>query len=353
MTDGEVDVGGTTGAQTDASELAGFSRSAPGQWTASQYRDVQSILADDRFEVATAPDGGAVGTIAWLRAAVSRFTNGADHQQRRARIVEELRTLDPEALRTATRQRADTALSVAGRPGDRIEVMAHLARPVPMASMADILGIADPGAAAEAVIAVAAAYFPGSGIETQVAADRATAQLVGMLEPAELDAIVARIALMVQGCDATAALIGITLHVLGSAPQAATDPRWSTERVLAEVLRHTPPLRASRRVAREPVTISNQQLAAGDTVVCDIDVANRDPAAFERPLLFDPARRELPSLTFGYGLRPCPGQAQALTLAAGVVDAVRQKCRFLPDAPFGYEPSNFLRVPQRVEVVLA
>jgi cytochrome P450 len=231
--------------------------------------------------------------------------------------------------------------------------MARLARPVPMESMAACLGAADPGTAAEAVIAVAAGYFPGSPIETQLASDRATAQLVGLLEPADLDVIVARIALMVQGCDATAALIGITLHVLGSAPQSATDPRWSTERVVAEVLRHSPPLRASRRVAREPVTFADQRVAAGDTVVCDIDAANRDPAEFDQPSLFDPARRGLPSLTFGYGLRPCPGQAQALMLAAGVVDAVRQRCTFLPDDPFEYEPSMVLRIPERLDVVLA
>ena len=56
-----------------------FSKSAAqSEWVASRYRDVQAVLADERFEVVTFPEGGPVGTIGWLRASVSRFINGAE-----------------------------------------------------------------------------------------------------------------------------------------------------------------------------------------------------------------------------------------------------------------------------------
>jgi cytochrome P450 len=87
-------------------------------------------------------------------------------------------------------------------------------------------------------------------------------------------------------------------------------------------------------------------------VVCDIDAANRDPAIFEQPDRFDPARTQHASLTFGYGYRPCPGQPHALMLAAGVVDAVRQSCTFVPGTAVVYEPSAPLRIPSRLDVVL-
>ena len=320
------------------------------EWTVASYADVHAVLADDRFEVAAAPDtGAAVGTISWLRASVSRFANGMEHERRRARAVEQLKRLDPGELRQAAAQRSRVALSAAGRPGDPVDIMALLARRVPVAAMAAALGAADPERAAEAVIAIAAGYFGGSE-QIARAADAATARLVSMLDDADLDAAVAQITLLVQGCDATAGLIGATVHTLQDLPESSAG--WVTDAVLTEVLRHSPPVRASRRVARAPVELGTVQVPAGGLVICAVEAANRDPAAFDQPDVFDPARQGRPSLTFGAGLRPCPGPAQALALAAGVVDAVRERCAFLPGERIDYEPSPALRIPLRVDVVL-
>ncbi|MGC1909051.1 MAG: cytochrome P450 [Candidatus Dormiibacterota bacterium] len=331
-----------------------FSKPAGGsEWVASRYRDVQAVLADERFEVGTVPQVGAVGSVAWLRASVSRFVNGAEHQRRRQRVEAELRRLDPQLLRSDCYRRACVATQEAGHPGERMDVMALLARQIPMAAVAGMLGVADPTRAAQAVIALSAGYFPGSDPSTQPAADGATAQLVSMLEPAHRELIVSRIALMVQGCDATAGLIGNSLYVLKEAQTAKLAAIWSTESLLWETLRRHSPLRASRRLARESVEFQGRQLAAGAAVVCAVDVANQDPLAFSHPTRFDPGRVGPASLTFGYGVRPCPGQAQALGLAAGVVDAVREHCSFVLGQPQEYEPSTALRIPARLEVVLS
>jgi cytochrome P450 len=349
-----------TNAKVDASSVdphpdasqgpAKFSEPAVGEgWVASRYEDVQKVLADDHFEVLAVLDTGAVGTISWLRASVSRFVNGAEHERRRADLVEQLQLLDPDELRRAAGQGTRAALT-SSRSGDRIDVMAGLARRVPMASMARSFETADPEDAAKAVTVTAAGYFPGSAPEAQRAADAATARLVGIFAPAGLDVAVARISLMVQACDATAALIGRALHVLQDGPDAATD--WPTDALLAEVLRHSPPNRAIRRVARQPIELGGCRVSVGDAVTCNIEAANRDPAVFERPAHFDPTRDSRPVLTFGYGLRPCPGQLQALALAAGVVDTIRQLCTLLPGEPVDYGPSGALRIPQQLDVVL-
>ena len=314
--------------------------------TVSGYAGVQSVLADERFVVARPGAGGAVGTVAWLRASVSRFANGAEHRARRILAERELERLEPDDLRRSASRRTDALLAAAG--GTRIDVMGCLARRVPMQTMAAALGFADAEGAAEAVVAIAAAYFPGADVQSQRAADLATAQLVEMLGPAELEVIVARIALMVQGCDATAGLIGTALHAVQDG-----DPQWPTDAVLTEVLRHSPPVRASRRIASANLDLDGGRVRAGDVVVCSVDAANRDPAVFERPDRFDPGRRqEMPTLTFGYGLRPCPGSAQAFALAGGVVDAVRQRCTLSPGTPVEYEPSAALRIPRRLDVGL-
>jgi len=329
-----------------------LSRSAEtGEWLASRYADVEAILADHRFEVPAADDAGAaVGTISWLRASVSRFANGGEHERRRARVIEQLRLLDPGELRAAVFQRTGAVLSDAGRRGDRIDVMARLARRVPMSTMAAMLGVADRDLAADAAIAIAAGYFGGPDERIRQAADAATARLVSLLDGVDMAGRVARITLMVQACDATAGLIGGALHVLQDAPESGA--RWPTDAVLGEVLRHSPPVRASRRVARSPVELGGCQVSVGDVVVCSVDSANRDPAVFDQPDRFDPARTGPPSLTFGYGVRPCPGQPQALMLAAGVVDGVRERCALSPGEPVEYLPSSPLRIPQRLEVVL-
>jgi cytochrome P450 len=355
VTDGDLDAEAALGALSTCLGPMPLGRtSARDEWIASYYRDVQAVLAEERFEVMSAPNGGPVGTVSWLRAAVSRFTNGAVHDRRRAGVVAELQRVDPQELRAEATRLTRTALRAAGPPGHRVDVMDRLARRIPMAAMAAALGISDIDAAAKAVIAVAAGYFPGSAAATQPLADRGTAQLVSMLEPADPELIVARIAILVQGCDATAGLIGNTLHILQESPTTASEPGWATEAVVREVARRNPPLRAIRRIAREPLTLFGEQLAGGDTIVCAVDLANQDPVVFAAPGRFDPARKSSPaSLTFGSGVRPCPGQPQALMLAVGVIEAVRHGCTFLPGEPVEYDPAPALRMPRHFEVVLA
>jgi cytochrome P450 len=330
--------------------LAPLTRSGAGQWRASRNADVRAVLSDDRFEVAEAGPGGPVGTLSWLRASVSRFANGAAHQRRRELVTAELRRLDPAAMRSAAHRRTLGDLAGAGDPGDLVDVMDRLARRVPMMVLAASVGMTDPGQAAAAVVEVAGGYFPGASAAAVSRADSATAWLVEALAPADLDVVVARISLLVQGCDATAGLIGTALRLLQDA--GADAAAWPTDAVLSETARHSPPVRASRRVAAVAAEVGAGQISAADVVVCDIEAASRDNAVYDRPELFDPARRAEPGLTFGFGIRPCPGTAQALALAAGVVDAVRERCGFRPGTPVAYEPSAALRIPQRLELVL-
>jgi cytochrome P450 len=346
-------------------------RSGAREWTACRYADVLAVLADSRFEVpAAAPPGPAgpvvppgpaappgppgpagsvvpVGTLSWLRASVSRFANGAEHRQRRALAVAELRLLDPGRLRRAAHQRAVAMMTAAARPGQRFDVMALLARRVPMTVMAVSLGITQPQEAADAAITIAAGYFPGSDPEAERQAGAATARLADLLSPAGADVIAARIALMVQGCDATGGLIGLALRLLQDTGQQCAA--WPADAVLDQALWLTPVVRASRRTARVPAGVNGgPRVGAGDTVVCNIEAAHRDPAA---PGHSAPGGAVPPILTFGSGLRPCPGRAQALALAAGVVEAVRDRGTFLPGQRVADESSP-LRIPARLEVVL-
>jgi cytochrome P450 len=133
-----------------------------------------------------------------------------------------------------------------------------------------------------------------------------------------LDVAVARIALLVQGCDATAGLIGMAL---------------ATDLDVEAVLRRLPPVRVMRRVAGAAVEIGAAAIEAGDPIRCDLDSAS-DPAV----------------LTFGDGPRSCPGPSHARALATGVISAVRATCTRV-DEPVEYRPVAALRLPRHVHVI--
>src|SRR4051812_17491991 len=144
-------------------------------WVARTAGDARALLADDRFGVPSAEPDDVVGTVRWLRGEVSRFVNGPEHRVRRAQLERELARVTPAELAAASGNRA-TDLVMAGRP------TAVVARRPPTAALAELLGVPDPDAAAEAVLQVAPAYFPGAEADAEARADAAVVQLLTLLE---------------------------------------------------------------------------------------------------------------------------------------------------------------------------
>ncbi|MDG9678126.1 cytochrome P450 [Micromonospora sp. DH14] len=310
----------------------------------SRHADVQAALTDPAFQV-PAVDSGPPGTLAWLRANVSRFSPPRRHADRRAVVVAGLAALNPEDLR---HDAARLTVAVLDRAGDRVDVMRELARPVPLRALAARLGFADPAAAATAVAVVAAAYHPGVDPALTARADRAVPPLLALAPQGPPEVRANLIGLLVQACDATAGLIGAAAHHL-LPPAAAGTAR--TADLLAEVLRLDPPVRATRRVTVDEARVGGQDLPAGSAVLLRFDAANRDPQAFTRPAMFQPGRPGAGLLTFGTGERGCPGDRHAVALAAGVLDVLRERCRRGP-TPMSYEPHPTLRVPTTLEVTV-
>ncbi|MEU8171578.1 cytochrome P450 [Microbispora hainanensis] len=360
----------------------------------TRHADVRAVLADPRFVVPAAPAAPPGTGMAWLRGAVSRFSNGAEHVRRRARVAELIDALDPVRLRREARERAGAELTGAAR----VDVMARIARRVPVGVLATGLGVPENRReeVAEAVTAMAAAYHltpvpgatspgavspgavsPGAVSPEDVSpGDVALAVLADALAEAPADApgegrepgpgLLAAVAgALVQACDATAGLVGNTLALVTRLP-ADLSVRWPVEALLAETLRWDPPVRLTRRVAAEDATAGGVPVPAGALVVLDLAAANRDPDVFPdphrfdparfRPARFDPARSDADArggggsgggsgghLGFGSGIRPCPGEGAALALAAGVVEAALAHRLADPEIP--YEPSPNLRVP--------
>lgn len=206
------------------------------------------------------PSDVPVGSIAWLRASVARFSNGSGHVRRRALAVGLLDNVDADSLRDNAFSRTSRLMAAVGT----VDVMAEIARPVPVGVLAEALGLPDVSAD---VTPVAAAYHPH--VTPDAAAEAALGRLIVHCGgPTELAA--ARIGLLVQACDATAGLIGNGLSEALTGKPAGQ-----------------PVLRTRRRIGGEDVTVS------------------------------------LAGTPFGAGPRECPGSRHALALATGVLEALR------------------------------
>jgi hypothetical protein len=231
--------------------------------------EIERILGDPRYIVAAAP-AGETG-LAWLRAHVCRFTNGAVHARRRALVEAELARLQPSALRVDAYRRARDA---GGDDDGRSAVLGALAAALGIA--ADGLN----GAVADATL-VGRCYLSG---ERQPGVDGAVSRLVDRLGRDGDEASAAAVAVLAQACDATANLLAAARALARDEPGLAGN----SDRLLAETLVRRPPLPALRRVTPDGATI----------------------------VLQGPPQ-------FGAGIRPCPGRDEALALAAGVLDAQR------------------------------
>ncbi|MGR6923022.1 hypothetical protein ACU635_52960 [[Actinomadura] parvosata] len=236
----------------------------------TRHAEAAAVLADTRYVPPPVRQDGAEGTLAWLRAHVSRFSTGETHARRRRELVELLRGLDPAALRSAA------ATLTRERGGDW--------RGVPAAVLGAALGVED----TSAVPAAAAGYLSG---EESPQADAAVAELLKL-------AGVPVITLLLQAHAATEGLIENALE--------HAHPGDDIDVLLCETLRQDPPLKATRRL----------DTRTGDEVTIDLVAVNRDPDAV------DPALGHVPHLTFGHGVRPCPAPEHALALAAGVLEGL-------------------------------
>jgi cytochrome P450 len=235
---------------------------------------------------ADVPPGG----IAWLRASVARFSNGADHTRRRALAVDLLAAIDAEPLRDKAFSRTQRIM---GSCRAVVDVLAAVARPVPVGVLAAALGLPDVSAD---VALVAAAYHPHvpPGAAAEAALGRLITACGGIGE-----GTAARIGVLVQACDATAGLIGNAL----SARLAGKT---------ADLLAEPPVLWTRRRVDGEDVAVS------------------------------------LAGKPFGDGPRACPGSRHAIALATGVLQALHGFG--LTEAETTWVPAPNLRMPARLWV---
>ncbi|MCP2257650.1 Cytochrome P450 [Streptoalloteichus tenebrarius] len=268
---------------------------------------VAALLDDPTFTVPPVPTGGPTLGIRWLRRSVARFSEGEHHQHRRRLAVTLLSTVDPTELRHQAHHQTTTLLDTAAP--DPIDLISQISRVIPVRVLATALGA--PTAPISAVATAAQAYQPHTGDEEP--ANHAVAELAQAFNGGEDDTTAAKIALLIQTYDATAGLIGNAARTM-----LRTDtPNTPTETIVTTTLRRQPPVRRTRRTAKD----------TGETITLDLATSN---------------------LPFGAGRHQCPGRTHALAITTGILDALHGAR--LAEHHIDHEPSTTPHIPTKILV---
>jgi cytochrome P450 len=320
-----------------------------GAWLLTRHADVERVLRDPRFSAQRT--GGWVtgsedsrGELAGFQQVFARallFLDAPDH----ARIRKVLNAgFRPDLLLrlVAHMEQVVTQLLDAVEGAPVYDFMQAVARPLPVRVMARLMGI--DAAEHDEVMAWSddLAAFIGAPLPTRELARRAQASLLAMTRYFEEllpikrrtpgDDLVSRLIqaeasgeieggaellsqcamLLFAGHETTRNLLGNGLQALLSHPEQwrclQHDPALLPGAV-RELLRYDSPVQYTGRRVTTDLLLHGRLLRRGDLVVPLIGAANRDPARYPEPDIFDVARDNGSSLSFGSGPHVCIGAA--------------------------------------------
>ena len=89
-----------------------------------------------------------------------------------------------------------------------------------------------------------------------------------------------------------------------------------------ELLRYDSPVQVTARAATADTEVGSQPIRQGEQVVLSLAGANRDPARFSEPDVFDVARTDTQHLGFGHGIHFCLGAALSRLESAAMLGAL-------------------------------
>lgn len=289
-----------------------------------------------------------------------------------------------EDERPVAAQVAAALLDVA-LPGQPFEFMSHLAEPLPVIVVSDLMGLDDEErgpvrAWAQALVRVIAggdlppeAYREGEAAKaslldflrayTERHAGDESKKVISILVEAEaqgdrlsLDELLSfTVFLYTAGSGPTAYMLGNVVSALLAHPaalEAVRADRSLTRRALEESLRWDSATQVLLRFAHETCEVGGRKVVKGDTIYVMVGAAHRDPAVFRDPDTFDLGRplTNAQLLSFGAGPHFCLGQPLAFVEGEMALNALLDRFPRLQAVPGGFERGGtfLLRGPRRL-----
>lgn len=153
--------------------------------------------------------------------------------------------------------------------------------------------------------------------------------------------------LLIAGHETTVNLIGNAVLAMLRNPGQWAALGADADRapaIVEETLRYDPPVQLAGRIALADMVIGGVEVPAGDVMMLLLAGANRDPAEYDRPDVFDPDRKNLRHLGFGRGAHYCLGAPLARLEASVALAAVAAR---FPNARLDGEPQYKTNVTLR------
>ncbi len=320
-----------------------------GMFMVFDYAGVQRTLSEYRsFSSERGRGRGQQGASALSTSLIS--TDPPRHRPLRA-LVEQAFT--PRQVRALEPRIAELVDELLGQVSGRMDFVRDFAEPLPVIVIAEILGIPAAERAAfkrwsDAVITgdpsgsqEMARYFARLIEERRAAPgeDLISGLIAAQLDGEHLDTqelLGFCMLLLVAGNETTTNLLANTVLCWHDHPDAQDAVRADRELLpgsIEEVLRYRSPVQSMYRVAATDVELGGVTIPEGSPVLAWIGSANRDPAQFDAPDTFDPARTPNRHLAFGNGIHFCLGAPLARLEARVALNAVLDRLPNLRVAP--------------------
>jgi cytochrome P450 len=307
-------------------------------WLVTRYDDVKTVTTDRRFSRAAivGRDYPRMTPEPIVQPEAINVVDPPDSARVRSLVSKAFTPEHLERMRERTQHVVDRLLDSMAAHGSPADLVEHLAAPLPLITICEVLDIPDGDserlrgyartmmdieAATKSDAARAKAemreYFaelsaarrahPGDDLISTLATASDGGDVLNDKELAVMSMV-----LMITGQDTTSFEIGNLAYTLLTRPELLDQARADAEalpRLLSELLRHIPFRKGVGipRIALEDVELGGVTIRAGDYVHVSYLTANRDPLKFDRPDEIDPTRTGPRNMTFGWGAHRCLG----------------------------------------------
>ena len=160
--------------------------------------------------------------------------------------------------------------------------------------------------------------------------------------------VIQAIGIIIAGYETTIGLIGNGMRALIEHPAQLQKLRERPELIdnaVNECLRYDTPILFNWRVLKEPYEVGGKTMPADAVIWLMLAAANRDPARFENPDVFDVERKNVAHMAFGGGIHHCLGNSLARMEARHALLEFAQRTEGLRIEPGTLEWSqSFFRV---------
>ncbi|MFD8544271.1 cytochrome P450 [Streptomyces sp. NPDC059649] len=355
-------------------------------WLVTRYEDVRTVTTDRRFSrhAIVGRDFPRMTPEPIVQDEAINVMDPPDSSRLRSLVSKAFAPRHVERMRERTRHVVDDLLTRMTEHGPPADLMEHLAGPLPLITICEVLDIPEGDQAqlrahartmmnlrvdnkenAVRSKAEMREYFrkltaerrrnPGDDLISVLATARDGDEMLG-----EQELTVMAMVLLITGQDTTTYEIANLSCLMLSRPEVLARVRSRPDllpQAIQEMLRYIPFRKGVGipRVALEDVELSGVTIRAGDIVHVSYLTANRDGSRFDRPDELDLDREGPNHMTFGWGGHHCLGAPLAITELEVALGSLLERFPGLalakPPEEIRWNQSSIWRYPLELPVV--